>query len=60
MDATASVSNRFDAHTNSLWLADIVTIALLIGFVVLIYVLEQFRHRNLAQRLWRQRVLLWR
>lgn len=42
MDATASVSNRFDAHTNSLWLADIVTIALLIGFVVLIYVLEQF------------------
>lgn len=41
MDATTPVPSRFDAHTHALWLADIVTIGLLIGFVVLIYVFEQ-------------------
>jgi RsiW-degrading membrane proteinase PrsW (M82 family) len=40
MDETPSAPSRFDDHAQSLWLADIVTIGLLIGFVVLIYIFE--------------------
>jgi RsiW-degrading membrane proteinase PrsW (M82 family) len=41
MAETPSESRAYSAHVQSLWLADIVTIGLLIGFVAMIYIWEQ-------------------